>query len=329
MKLFFSCDWGTSAFRLRLIDAKDLKVLSAIVTDHGIATAFECWKQKSVQEENRIGFYKNYLLEQVKKITHSFNNDLYDAPIVISGMASSNIGMIELIYKELPFKCNGTDLVIHTIPPGTNDAYQMIVISGVKSEVDVMRGEETMLVGCNIIGDEKEQIFIFPGTHSKHITVKNGLVTNISTYLTGELFDLLSAKSILSAAVKKNGLAQNTGSHFFIDGVGKGCGSNLLNSLFQVRTNQLFKKATPEENYHYLSGLLIGHELKDLAENKPDIITLVCSEGLKASYMQALSVIGLDYNLKYKNADDALINGQRIIMQQHRQIKKTAFEDIN
>ena len=68
MKNFFSCDWGTSAFRLRLVDAETLKLLSEIKTDYGIALAFELWKQTKQPEEKRIAFYQTYLFIQVKKI---------------------------------------------------------------------------------------------------------------------------------------------------------------------------------------------------------------------------------------------------------------------
>jgi len=318
MKFFFSCDWGTSTFRLKLVQAENAKVLSVIKTDYGIAAAYDDWKQMRGNEKNRLTFYQNYLLEQVKKIAADFNDSLYGGPILLSGMASSSIGMMELPYKTLPFQSNGSDLVIHTIPVREeNGSYKIIMISGVRSETDVMRGEETILAGCDISDDEKQQLFIFPGTHSKHITVKNGIVENIATYMTGELFDLLSNKSILSASVKKNATEQNTDSRHFAEGVLKGSTSNLMNSIFQVRTNQLLGKATLAENYNYLSGLLIGYELKEIVKKGPAAITLVCSEGLKEAYMDALQILCLNKSLHYKNADDALINGQWKILQQH------------
>ena len=317
MKFFFSCDWGTSTFRLRLVDAKNGLVISEIKTDQGIAVTFELWKQSGKNENDRIAFYQRYILDQVNKITASLKEPADNVPIVLSGMASSSIGMLELPYKKLPFQCDGSDLIVRTIYGGEEQQYKIIIISGARSEVDAMRGEETILVGSDIPNDEAEQFFIFPGTHSKHVLVKNGVVQSIATYMTGELFDLLSNKSILSASVKRNESQQNIISQHFADGVIEGSSSNLLNSIFHVRTNHLFKKATAEENYHYLSGLLIGHELRDIAENKTTAITLVCSEGLQKIYTEALGILGLSEQLLYKNADDALINGQSRIIQQH------------
>jgi 2-dehydro-3-deoxygalactonokinase len=77
-----------------------------------------------------------------------------------------------------------------------------------------------------------------------------------------------------------------------------------------VRTNGLFKKMSPAENYHFLSGLLIGSELKDLNPDPPATIVLVSSGHLQAHYEKALRLLGLDQSLVIKNADKALLNGQ-------------------
>src|SRR5580765_7410583 len=103
MKLFFSCDWGTSMFRLRLVDALNAGILSEIKTGYGIATAFESWKQNGADQNKRMPFYQTYLFDQVNKIATEFKGSVGNAPIVLSGMASSSIGMMELPYKKLPF----------------------------------------------------------------------------------------------------------------------------------------------------------------------------------------------------------------------------------
>lgn len=297
------------------MNAENGAILSEVKTGHGIAAAFESWKEKNLPDAERGKSYKAYLLEQVKKITTSFIGSLETTPIILSGMASSSIGMLELPYKEIPFQCSGFDLVIHSIAKEEQASNKIIIISGARSENDVIRGEETMLAGCDVLSSDREQLFIFPGTHSKHLTVKNGLVKNITTYMTGELFDLLSSKSILSASVNKNDSQQHGNSRFFVEGVMEGVVSSLGNAIFHVRTNQLFRKTTPGENYHYLSGLLIGHELKNLQANKPEGITLVCGEGLRNTYLQAMDVLELNDRVQSKDADEALIKGQWKIMQ--------------
>jgi 2-dehydro-3-deoxygalactonokinase len=311
---FFSCDWGTSNFRLRLVDYQNQKVLSEVKTGYGISSAFAEWKQTGGIASNRIRFYQTYIQEQVKNLSNSLNQTLSDIPIILSGMASSSIGMLELPYKEIPFKCDGSDLYTHILEPGDHLS-TMIIISGVRSDVDVIRGEETMLAGCMITDDKSDQLFIFPGTHSKHLRVKNAVAYQFATYMTGELFDLLSNRSILSASVKKDNIKNSLDGQAFTEGVLKGASSNLLNCIFHVRTNQLFTKLPPEKNYDYLSGLLVGHELKDLISNHTGAITLVCSDQIKEIYLKAIAILGFADHVHYQNADETLIKGQARIMQ--------------
>ena len=87
-----------------------------------------------------------------------------------------------------------------------------------------------------------------------------------------------------------------------------------MNSIFHVRSNQLFGKATPGENFHYLSGLLIGHELKELLESGDMPVALVCGGELKKAYTLALNVLGAGSKLQFKDSDIALIRGQKKII---------------
>ncbi|MCW3091130.1 MAG: 2-keto-3-deoxy-galactonokinase [Ferruginibacter sp.] len=313
MKYFFSCDWGTSSFRLRLVETGGAKMVSSIETGHGIASAFDGWKQAGHSESERPLFFKRYLSEQVEKISSTYNEMVHGAPVVLSGMASSSIGLFELPYRKIPFHCDGSDLLVHRIPGDDTFTNDIILISGAKSEIDVIRGEETMLAGC-VLPNDAEQLLIFPGTHSKHIRVKGGKVQDINTFMTGELFNLLSSKSILSNSVEKDS-GDSEADVFFIKGVKEGSASNLLNSIFHVRTNQLFKKMTAFENYHYLSGLLIGYELQEITKDQPVATTLVCGEGLKKTYLQALDVLGLGAT-SCLDADEVLVKGQLQILGQ-------------
>src|SRR5258708_30558283 len=118
-------------------------------------------------------------------------------------MASSNIGMNELRYKEIPFNVNEPGLVIKKMEAADEFKHSIVLISGVKTIDDAMRGEEKQLAGCVDENAEGEQLFIFPGTHSKHVRVKDQFITGIKTYMTGEFFELLSKKSILSSSVER------------------------------------------------------------------------------------------------------------------------------
>jgi 2-dehydro-3-deoxygalactonokinase len=295
---------------MRLIETDTKKVLAESFSAHGIAAIHALYKEAGGTD--RILFYSNRLLKPVKELENQVGFTLNGLTVVISGMASSSIGMIELPYKSIPFYIKKATLETHFIPATDLFRHNVIVVSGARSGTDVMRGEETILVGSSIEDTVEEQLFIFPGTHSKHILVQDGLVKNIATYMTGELFDLLRTKSILAASVEAAGTAAS--SPWFIKGVEDSVDNNILNTIFHIRTNQLFGILDKEDNYKYLSGLLIGCELKDLLQKKYAAITIVSVGVLLDLYMAAMGALGLQNSCRLQNADAALISGQALIV---------------
>jgi 2-dehydro-3-deoxygalactonokinase len=316
MEKFLSCDWGTSSFRLKLVEITSAKVIAEENTNHGIAKVFEAWKQKGKPENERFHFYLDIVNQHITSIEQKLNSSLDEFPLVISGMACSSLGMIDLPYKELPFSTDGSDLVTKIIK-SDHFKHGIIIISGAKTNDDAMRGEETQLMGCVKKNDQENQIFIFPGTHSKHVTVKNGKTIDLETFMTGEFFELLSEKSILSASVEKGlDVVEETNMKAFEEGVKESLHSNLLNSAFKLRTNDLFQKFTKRENYYYLSGLLIGTEMKEFINNDHDV-TLVSNSHLVSFYETAFEIINnKERVLKIENADEALVRGQLKVLKQ-------------
>lgn len=311
MDVFLSCDWGTSSFRLRLIETKGLQVLAEEVNNDGIAAIFKGWTAEKKNESERLAFYQSYIHKQIKKLENTAGHSLHALPLLVSGMASSSIGMMELPYKQLPFKTDGSDLHVRIIEPSEHFPNVQFIISGATTGDDVMRGEETLVVGSAIETKRADCIYIFPGTHSKHVLVQHKTVTDFKTYMTGEFFDLLSTKSILSNAIEEGRTddADVVNPHFE-KGIWEGSSSNLLNRVFHVRTAALFNKHTRLENYQYLSGLLLGAELQELAQQPPSALVLISGEKLRRKYEQGLTVLGLNKNLECKNADAALVKGQ-------------------
>jgi 2-dehydro-3-deoxygalactonokinase len=301
---FLSCDWGTSSFRLRLVQlrAANPSVLATIKSNNGIASTFEDWK---TSDEDRITYYQSFLETQIKALQPSLDFSLSEIPLLISGMASSSIGIKELPYAPLPFDTGGNGLYWEIFEATEQSPRRTMLISGVRSADDVMRGEETQLIGCSTTA-RQEQIFMFPGTHSKHIRVKEGKVVDFSTYMTGEFFAILSQHSILSGSMTAG--AEPHTSLGFYQGVAAGIHANLLHQPFLVRTRQLLEKRPKEENYAYLSGLLIGAECKDLTRT-PTPITLVSDGPLQANYKRALEILGIK-GVEVQELDEALIKGQ-------------------
>jgi 2-dehydro-3-deoxygalactonokinase len=299
------------------VEGEALDMVAEENNEKGIASTFALWKQKGISEEHRFAFYLQIISDAIQKMEETLGRSLSGIPLIISGMASANIGMMELPYKPLPFLIDGSDLFTHAVPASEKFPHPLILVSGVRSADDVMRGEESQLIGCFSSEETAEQILIFPGTHSKHITVIKGIATAIQTYLTGELFQLLCTHSLLAGSVEAGlGLQEAGHLHCFEKGVQDAAVMNPLHAFFLVRTNQLFQKMDPRENYHYLSGLLIGLELKELLPKKNTKIILVSNKTLEPYYTIAFAQLGLDRNLPVRNADQAILRGHYKIYEQ-------------
>jgi 2-dehydro-3-deoxygalactonokinase len=309
MEDFLSCDWGTSSFRLRLVEAKSQAIRGEILNDQGIAPIHRIWLKQDLPENKRLDFYLDFLKEQIATLEKKSKVSLNGIPVVLSGMATSSIGMMALGYASLPLRCEPQDLLIKTTEPIRDFPHSLIFISGARTENDVMRGEETMLIGCDADSSVPQQHFIFPGTHSKHVLVEKGMITDFKTYMTGEIFELLAGKSILAASLPAKAPSVSCIKNPYFDrGVHEGMQSNLLHAAFEIRTNQLFGKLTPDENYFQLSGLLIGNELSDFGKSFSGPVTLVCSSRLKEYYAEALRITRIPF--RFLDADEALIRGQ-------------------
>ncbi|MBF9254735.1 2-dehydro-3-deoxygalactonokinase [Pontibacter sp. 172403-2] len=317
MDQFLSCDWGTSSFRLWLVRTENAEILATKKSSKGIAATFNSLGEREKNNpEERLLFYLRIIGEAIDEIQQEQGISLAGVPLVISGMASSSIGMAELPYNSLPFGVDGKNIETACFEANAAFAHPVLLISGVKSNDDVMRGEETQLVG--IIADsgaaDVNGIYIFPGTHSKHIKVKDGQVTGFKTYMTGEIFDLLCRESILKGGIKKNeDLHHPNCLQRFKEGVRDAIDTNLLHQAFRVRTNDLFGKLSKKENFHYLSGLLLGAELESLS-SAADLPVYVCSEShLQFRYETALDVLGIKNNAHVFPAgwaEEAVVRGQ-------------------
>lgn len=316
---FLSCDWGTTSFRLRLVEFGSLKVIAEESSKEGIGATVALWQKAAQPSEHRIKFYLAVIHRHITKIEAAISTSLDDINIVISGMASSNIGMLELPYKRMPFAADGSDLLTRTLPSAANFRHDTFLISGAKSDDDVMRGEETQLVGCCFGNSPESQMFLHPGTHTKHVLVKNGQAISLTTYMTGEIFSLLSSQSILANSVEEGGILDVPANHeWFERGVRESQQVNVLHAAFLVRTRDLFKQITKKQNYFYLSGLLIGGECRDLLDRLPDNITLAGEPGLTSSYLAALHTLGITQKCLVRSmlGSEVTLNGQHAMLKQ-------------
>ncbi len=309
MANFLSCDWGTSAFRLRLIDTDGLTVLAELSAGEGIADTHNRWEQRHKEVGARSAFYAASLQVGIAELRNRAGTSLDGLPVVLSGMASSSIGMVELPYKRMPFSLDGSDLVVETL---TAESVQnpILIVSGACTADDAMRGEETKVLGCSslLADDTSQHLLIFPGTHPKHVTVVGDQAVGLTTYMTGEFFKLLSTHSVLASSIKKGADFEDTESQrWFGEGVHAGVEVGTLQGAFRVRTNQLLKQVPETYNYYYLSGLLIGTELSAVGLAAP--VYLVSGVTHEALYRSALLQLGVPI-AGAMDADQALMRGQ-------------------
>jgi len=312
---FLSCDWGTSSFRLRLIETASGKTVAESLSNEGIKQVYESWIKLKLAEDKRAGFYFSIIHRHIKLIQKKVKIIESGIPVIISGMASSNIGMIELPYTVLPFSMDTADMEIRKMTGDDFYGFELQVISGARTKTDVMRGEETQLIGCAGAATKASELFIFTGTHSKHVMVESGKATDLKTYMTGELFKLLADQSVLASSVDPSGGEPDENETAFEQGVKNGAGQPLLHSLFRVRTNQLLRRFSMTANYHYLSGLLIGSELADIKKMQLEKLVLVGEERLIANYLKVLKILAIGGGIKTIDAGLATIQGHLKVYQ--------------
>jgi 2-dehydro-3-deoxygalactonokinase len=297
-KYLLSCDWGTSSFRLRLVNVKDRNVIGEVTSSSGIGTVYNAWQEvQGTDQVSRGEYYRSIIATQITALKEQTGIDTTGMPIIVSGMASSSIGMQELPYARLPFALNGAHLGMRHYEGQAGFPHELTLISGVRSDHDVMRGEETQLIGLGAAMDlsGRDSIFIFPGTHSKHMFVRDGRLIDFKTFMTGEVFNLMANQSILKDSIdpyrQPDFDAEAVAA--FRSGIRESGTGNILSALFTVRTNQLFDLLNKRENGMFLSGLLIGYEIRDLTKETNAHLVLCGGGNLYHLYKTAIETLGL------------------------------------
>ena len=311
-RTFLSCDWGTSSFRIRLINAETGEVLKSHEDSEGTLSTYKKWQAAGLEADKRFDFYLAVIAPKVADWFSTFS----PSKLLISGMASSSIGMADIPYAKIPFPLDGSGVSFGEFKKEMNGPLLSItLVSGVCSEDDVIRGEETIILGCQF--DENATV-ILPGTHSKHALIRNGIMTGFQTFMTGELFDLLRKHSVLENSVLKPERL-NFKHPAFSEGVQLGARSDLFQNLFKVRTRAILEGRNAENGYYFLSGLLIGSELSSVVSDNEEII-LIAGENTLEPYTEALQSLG--HSFKVQMADKSLITGHMKLLDSLEQSHK-------
>jgi len=218
--------------------------------------------------------------------------------VLMSGMVGSAHGWVQAPYlnPEVPLR----DLGQHLLRvPGT--ARRVEIVPGIAlksaSAVDVMRGEETQLLGAALLGHD-DGWFLLPGTHSKWVRMAQGRVADFATFMTGELFDLLGRHGTLAAAAGADPTsAEAHHPAAFAQGLQGAADVALSHALFGCRARVVTGELPPEQARTYLSGLLIGAEWHELrrrgAGQLPASVTVIGAPHLAARHAEAAHAFGV------------------------------------
>lgn len=183
---------------------------------------------------------------------------LGDKPMLLAGMVGSNKGWIEAPYVPCPAGLD--ELIEKLVWPSEREAIVPGVFYLGQGRADVMRGEEVQLLGGVASGAvSREALVCHPGTHNKWVLLRNGIIQTFGTVMTGELFSLLKEHSILAELLQ----GQVEPNEAFHRGVRIGMDQEVLPAaLFEARAAVLLGQMKKEDAPSYVSGLLIGTDVR-------------------------------------------------------------------
>lgn len=327
--LFLSCDWGTSSFRLRLIDVERGKKLAETKRNVGVKSIY----LESIREgADRVDLFKNFLTRESQEMLCSHGIQSPRIRMMLSGMASSSIGWVDLPYARMPFPLDGSGAIVESkeVTCDSGTSIECRLISGVCSQDEMMRGEETELMGVFSLPAYRTLsdhcLAVVPGTHSKHVLIRDGIMQSVQTYMTGELLEVLSQHSVLQATVElatvfdqKFQMIQESQQVSFRSGVIRARQSGLLGGLFQARTRGVLYSAPAHDNIWFLLGLLIGEELLQIDRYYPENLPVLIAAGARFSelYRKAAEHLDTVGRLQFVEADDldnASWLGQKVLI---------------
>lgn len=265
-------DWGTSSFRAFRL-AENGAVLERRQAPRGILSVAD---------------------GKFAEVVHEFADDwLKDGEdrVLLSGMIGSRQGWRES--QTLPCPAGVDDLAraLTPVPFGNVPAFIVpgLTAKDAQGTPEFMRGEETQIAGLlPAIG--MHGIVCLPGTHSKWVRIERGRIAGFTTHMTGEAFAALSEHTILGRLMR----GEEADEHAFDLGVARAADpGGLLHHLFGARTLVLAGKMAETAARSYLSGLLIGHEIRAASITpSADPIHLAGERNLCQLYATALTAFG-------------------------------------
>lgn len=291
----FGLDWGTSSLRAFLFGAY------GAVLDRRSAPL-------GLMQIGAGGFPAAFA-----EIAGAWLRDWPDLPAIASGMVGSAQGWAEAPYCVGETGADALAERLVAVPTGLG-AGRLHIVPGVALGgpcPDVMRGEETQIAGALALHPELagESCFVLPGTHCKWVEVRGGRIGRFRTFMTGELFDVLRRHSILGRPAA-GAPAAVPDEAAFLRGVAaaRASGEGIAPLLFSARTLVLRGGLPAASSLDYLSGLLIGDEIRaatSAAAPGGSRLAMIGAEVLCRRYRTALSAFGSGGAIEVEGATEA------------------------
>jgi 2-dehydro-3-deoxygalactonokinase len=154
-----------------------------------------------------------------------------------------------------------------------------------------MRGEETQIAGIISENPQFAGVLCLPGTHTKWVRIDAGEIVGFRTFMTGELFSLLSVHSVLRHSLDGTG---TDGREFAASVEGMAAEpAQLAARLFSIRAQSLVSELSPATAKARLSGLLIGAELVAARDDWSGQAVTIVGNGPQAElYAEGLRALG-------------------------------------
>lgn len=289
-------DWGTSSLRAYLM--QDGHITDSRSSSHGI---------QHLPAAGRAGFEQAFA-----QLVGDWLQRWPHLAVVASGMVGSAQGWCEAPYVRSPASVH--TLAEHSVRVSTGLGGELRIAPGVLLDTpdalpDVMRGEEIQVAGALHLHPSwaTQACMVMPGTHSKWVHIQDGMIQNFASYMTGEVFAVLTQHSILGRLLPSSNGAPTTHTdpvqqadraQAFALGVRTACDSrpgDLLRNVFATRTLGLTTRVPPHALADYLSGLLIGNEwvsgLAHAALPAEVPLVLIGDASLCQRYVQALALL--------------------------------------
>jgi 2-dehydro-3-deoxygalactonokinase len=223
-------------------------------------------------------------------------------PALMAGMIGSQQGWRQAPYVACP--AGADDIAAAVLSFRTAAGRPAAIVPGlvlhdpVRSG-DVIRGEETQMLGLLESEAGFSGLVIHPGTHSKWASLAGGRVVDFQTFLSGELFELLSTRSFLRHSVEPSASdpCETAGFRLAVERTARD-GLPFLAGIFSVRVRQLLENAGKADNLGYLSGLVVGGEIAAARAlgrlQEATRARIIGSRSLGRTYHKAFELLGLE-----------------------------------